>query len=72
VPRRELIRKLRRLGFEGPFSGKKHEYMRKGNIRIIIPNPHGQDIDPGLIRRILKHAGISIEGLSFGTIGMKK
>jgi len=49
VPRRELIRKLRRLGFEGPFSGKKHEYMRKGNIRIIIPNPHGQDIDPGLI-----------------------
>jgi predicted RNA binding protein YcfA (HicA-like mRNA interferase family) len=61
VPRRELIRKLRWLGFEGPFSGKKHEYMRKGNIRIIIPNPHGQDIDPGLIRRILKHAGISIE-----------
>ena len=61
MPRRELIRKLRRLGFEGPFIGKKHEYMRKGNIRIIIPNPHGQDIDPGLIRRILKHAGISIE-----------
>jgi hypothetical protein len=38
------------LGFEGPFSGKKHEYMRKGNIRIIIPNPHGQDIGPVLIR----------------------
>jgi predicted RNA binding protein YcfA (HicA-like mRNA interferase family) len=49
------------LGFEGPFSGKKHEYMRKGNIRIIIPNPHGRDIGPVLLRQILKQAGISIE-----------
>ncbi|MFA0751336.1 MAG: hypothetical protein SLRJCFUN_001739 [Candidatus Fervidibacter sp.] len=61
VSRRELIRKLRRLGFEGPFSGKKHEYMRKGNIRIIIPNPHGRDIGTVLLRQILKQAGISIE-----------
>jgi len=49
------------LGFEGPFAGGKHEQMRKGNLRIIIPNPHGKDIDPALVRRILRQAGISIE-----------
>jgi predicted RNA binding protein YcfA (HicA-like mRNA interferase family) len=35
--------------------------MRKGSVRITVPNPHAGAIDPGLIRRILRQAGISLE-----------
>lgn len=61
VSRRELIRKLKVLGFEGPFPGGKHQWMRRGGLRLTIANPHGGEIDPGLIRRILHQAGISVE-----------
>jgi predicted RNA binding protein YcfA (HicA-like mRNA interferase family) len=61
VSRRELVRKLKRLGFEGPFPGGKHQWMRRGGLRLTIPNPHEGEIDPGLIRRILLQAGITIE-----------
>jgi len=61
VSRRELVRKLKRLGFEGPFPGGKHEWMRRGGLRLTIPNPHPGSIDPGLIRRILRQAGISVD-----------
>lgn len=61
VSRRELVRKLKALGFEGPYPGGKHQWMRKGSLRITVPNPHAGAIDPGLIRRILQQAGISVE-----------
>lgn len=61
VSRRELVRKLKVLGLEGPFPGGKHRWMRRAGVRIIVPNPHGGDIDPGLIRRILRNAGISVD-----------
>ena len=35
--------------------------MRKGTVRITVPNPHAGDIDPGLIRRILRRAGVSVD-----------
>jgi predicted RNA binding protein YcfA (HicA-like mRNA interferase family) len=60
VSRRELVRKLKALGFEGPFPGAKHEWMRRDHVRLTIPNPHGSGIDPGLIRRILRQADITI------------
>lgn len=59
IKRRELIRKLRRFGFEGPYAGSKHEYMVKGDFRLILPNPHKKDIGVGLLTRILRQAGIS-------------
>jgi predicted RNA binding protein YcfA (HicA-like mRNA interferase family) len=59
--RSEMIRKLRRLGFIGPFSGGKHSYMKRGNYRQIIPNTHHSDIDSEFIKEILKQAGISKE-----------
>jgi len=31
VKRRDLIRNLRELGFEGPYSGGRHEFMVKGD-----------------------------------------
>ncbi len=61
VSKRELVRKLKGLGFEGPFPGGKHQWMRRGGLRLTIPNPHRGAIDPRLIRRILGQAGISLD-----------
>lgn len=58
IKREELLRYLRALGFEGPYSGKKHQFMLKDVIRLRIPNPHQKDIGKELLSRILKQAGI--------------
>lgn len=59
----EVIRKLKRLGFSGPFPGGKHVRMVHDAKRIIIPIPihKGKDISIGLIREILNEIGISRE-----------
>jgi predicted RNA binding protein YcfA (HicA-like mRNA interferase family) len=57
--RNELIRKLKNLGFEGPISGGKHSYMRKGSYRQTIPNPHGKDLSTEFVKEILRQANIS-------------
>ena len=54
----ELVRRLKALDFEGPFSGGKHLFMVKGNLRLTIPNPHKQDIGVDLLKRILRQADI--------------
>ncbi len=60
IPRKELIRKFRSLGYSGPFSGGKHQFMVKGQKKIRIPNPHrGRDIHISLVKEILRQAGIS-------------
>ena len=61
IKRRELIRYLRILGFEGPYSGGKHQFMIKGDLVLRIPNPHRGDIGKDLLSRILKQAGIDRE-----------
>jgi predicted RNA binding protein YcfA (HicA-like mRNA interferase family) len=58
IKRRELIACLRRLGFSGPYSGGKHEFMQKGELSLTIPNPHGSDIGPKLLGQLLRQAGI--------------
>lgn len=55
---RELVRRLRDLGFEGPFAGGKHPYMIRGDVVVTIPNPHRDDIGVALLQRILEQAGI--------------
>jgi hypothetical protein len=35
--------------------------MRRGRLRLILPNPHRSAIDVSLLRRILRQAGISQE-----------
>ena len=54
----ELLRKLKSLDFEGPFSGGKHLFMIKGDLRLTIPNPHRQDIGVDLLKRILRQGEI--------------
>jgi predicted RNA binding protein YcfA (HicA-like mRNA interferase family) len=58
IKRRELIACLRRLGFTGPYAGGKHEFMQKGGLSLTIPNPHGSDIRPNLLGKLLRQAGI--------------
>jgi predicted RNA binding protein YcfA (HicA-like mRNA interferase family) len=50
---------LRRLGFTGPFSGGRHEFMVRGDVVVTIPNPHGSEIGVGLLALVLKQAGVS-------------
>ena len=61
IKRTELIRYLRQLGFTGPKPGGKHEFMFKGKLRLILPNPHRGDISKGLLSRLLRDAGIQEE-----------
>jgi hypothetical protein len=58
ISRRDLIRRMRSFGYEGPFPGKRHEFMRSGQHTVPIPNPHGKDVDWTLTKRILKQAEI--------------
>ena len=58
VKRRDLIRHLRQFGFEGPYSGGRHQFMVKEEIKLYIPNPHQGDISRGLLAKILRQAGI--------------
>jgi predicted RNA binding protein YcfA (HicA-like mRNA interferase family) len=57
IKRRELVAGLRKLGFQGPVAGGKHEFMVRGELVLTIPNPHGGDINVGLLSIILKQAG---------------
>jgi predicted RNA binding protein YcfA (HicA-like mRNA interferase family) len=62
ISRKELISKFIALGFDGPFSGGKHQFMKRGIQKIRIPNPHGSgDIHVSLVKEILRQAGISKE-----------
>jgi predicted RNA binding protein YcfA (HicA-like mRNA interferase family) len=58
IKRRDLIRYLRQLGFEGPYSGGKHQFMIKGDITLRVPNPHRTDIGKELLGRVLRQARI--------------
>jgi predicted RNA binding protein YcfA (HicA-like mRNA interferase family) len=58
ISRRDFIQRLYELGFEGPFTGGRHEFMVRGSVRLILPNPHRQEISLDLLSRILRQAGI--------------
>ena len=52
VSRSDLIRRLTTLGFHGPYAGGRHEFLLRGNRRLIIPNPHR-------LIHLLKQANVS-------------
>jgi predicted RNA binding protein YcfA (HicA-like mRNA interferase family) len=57
--RTEFIRKLKNLGYDGPFAGTKHQVMSvPGKANIIIPNPHKGDLSVDLLSRILRDAQV--------------
>lgn len=59
ISRDQLVASLRRLGFDGPYAGGKHQYMVRDSLRVRIPNPHQGDIGRELLAKILKQAGIA-------------
>ncbi|OYW74985.1 MAG: hypothetical protein B7Z37_15400 [Verrucomicrobia bacterium 12-59-8] len=60
ISRAQLIKRLRVLGWDGPYAGGKHQHMVKGSVQLTIPNPHGgKDIGVNLLKLILDEAGIS-------------
>ncbi len=61
ISRREFVRYLKLLGFEGPYSGGKHQFMVREEISLRIPNPHQGDIGRELLVRILRQAKVSRE-----------
>ena len=58
VKRNDLVRYLRQLGFEGPYSGGKYQFMVRDDVTIRVPNPHKADVGKELMARILRQAGI--------------
>jgi len=54
-----FVRKMKALGFDGPFQEGKHPYMIKDGFSITIPNPHRGDMSVDLLSKILKQACIS-------------
>jgi predicted RNA binding protein YcfA (HicA-like mRNA interferase family) len=58
IKRNGLIKYLRKLGFSGPYSGSKHQFMENGDLTLRLPNPHRSDIGIDLLTRILKQADI--------------
>jgi len=61
VSRRELIRRLVALGFDGPYTGGRHEFLLRGDMRLILPNPHRGEISVDLLTRLLRQARITRE-----------
>ncbi|BCW97141.1 MAG: hypothetical protein KatS3mg018_2623 [Fimbriimonadales bacterium] len=61
IKRSDLIRYLKQLGFVGPYAGGKHQYMVRGEVKVVLPNPHQGDISRDLLARILRQAGVSRE-----------
>jgi predicted RNA binding protein YcfA (HicA-like mRNA interferase family) len=59
IKRNDLIKYLKQLGFSGPYSGGKHQFMIKDQLRLTVPNPHLSDIGINLLNKILKQAGIT-------------
>ncbi len=59
ISRTDLIKRLKKLGFSGPFMATRHQYMLKGTHKIFIPNPHGKDIGAPLLSKILRQIDIS-------------
>jgi len=61
VKRKDLVRYLKQLGFDGPYSGGKHQFMIRGDVTLRIPNPHQSDIGKELLARILRQGRIERE-----------
>jgi len=59
ISRGEFIRRMLKLGFDGPYAGGKHEFLLRRTQRLIIPNPHQGEISVDLLSRLLRQANVS-------------
>ena len=61
IKRKDFIKALKEAGFEGPHAGGRHEFLIKGQLRLILPNPHQSEISKDLLARILRQANLTRE-----------
>ena len=61
--RRDFIKKLRELGFEGPYSGARHQFMVRGDHRLSVPSNAEYSVPQ--LRMMLKEVE-SLIGRTFG------
>ncbi len=52
VKRQDFIKKLKSLGFDGPFPGTNHHFMRLGTYTQTLPSDKEYSVD--LLKRLLK------------------
>jgi predicted RNA binding protein YcfA (HicA-like mRNA interferase family) len=57
--RREFIKRIRKLGFEGPYSGTRHQFMVYKNHRLAIPSNPEYSVPQ--LRMMLNEAGIILD-----------
>lgn len=55
--RNDFIRRLRRLGFDGPYSGSKHQFLVYENHRLTVPSNSEYSV-PQLKMMLSETAGI--------------
>ena len=55
---KKFIQNFRKLGFEGPYGGGKHLFMKRGVLKLHVPSKHKGDIGVGLVNEILREARI--------------
>jgi predicted RNA binding protein YcfA (HicA-like mRNA interferase family) len=63
IPAREVIRKLRRLGYLGPSPGGKHPLIwhPQTGQRITFPMHGKRDLKIGTLRAIVRQAGVDVD-----------
>jgi hypothetical protein len=44
------------------YTGGRHEFLVKGQLRLILPNPHQAEIRKDLLARILRQANLTRAG----------
>jgi hypothetical protein len=63
IARKELIRRLRRLRFDGPYHGGKHDFTLRTSdrMRLVLPreDAKSREIGTELQKRILREIGVS-------------
>jgi len=69
--RGDFIRRLRQLGFEGPYAGTRHQFMVSGQHRLAIPSNAEYSVPQLhlLIREVEGILGIEITLDSWNRLG---
>jgi mRNA interferase HicA len=57
---RDLIKKLKKSGFEEVNQKGSHKKFKKGKVIIIVPDHGGKDLGKGIIKEIEKQSGVKL------------
>ncbi len=57
--RQDFIKRLRKLGFDGPYAGSRHEFMLFNNHRLTIPS--NSEYSPSQLRFMLREVEVILD-----------